>query len=120
MTDPILRTRHSPGMTRRKATRDTSETGCESVSSVREVLRFLPLQRHLHAVCQRGASTKMRPTRKLALNFEMRRNSRKVHAISVLPMFNFQDSTTMDSGRCLCYSAQVLHPCRVGKNNREP
>lgn len=51
----ILRLRHSPGVTRRRATQDASETGCASDSTVCVESRFLPLRRELHAMCQRGA-----------------------------------------------------------------
>ncbi len=91
---PILQLRHSPGMTRRKATRATTETGCESESSVREVSCFVPLHRLLHAVCQHGAWRKISSPRSLPLTFEMPRNSCKAHAISVLPIIDFRDSWT--------------------------
>jgi len=55
VTVPILRVRHSPGMTRREAARDASNARCESKSSVRGVSCLYPLRRELHAVCQCGA-----------------------------------------------------------------
>ena len=88
----ILRVRHSPGMTRREATRDASETECKAECSVRELSCSLPLQRQVHAVCQRGASGKMRSLRRLLLRFETQRNSCKAHAITVLLIFNSEDS----------------------------
>jgi len=51
----ILRLRHSPGVTRRRTAQDANETGCTSDSRVCVESRFLPLQRGLHAMCQRGA-----------------------------------------------------------------
>jgi hypothetical protein len=94
VTELILPVRHSPGTTRREATRDTSETGYMPDSSVREVSCFVPLQRHLHAVCQRGALRKMRSEGRLLLRFETRWNSSKARAFSVLLRFDLRDSRT--------------------------
>jgi hypothetical protein len=108
-TVPILRLRHSPGATRREATRDSRKTGCESESSVREVSCFVPLRQHLHAVCQHGASRKMRSLGRSLLRFEPRRNSSKAHAISVLPRFDCRDSAT---GEPICAAFVVPRSCR--------
>ena len=92
MAGLILRVRHSPGMKRREAARGASETRCEADSSVRELSCSLPLQRQVHAVCQRGASSKMRALPRFLLRFETGRNSGKAHTISVLLLFDFRDS----------------------------
>lgn len=94
MAGRILPGRHSPGMTQREATRDTSETRCERDSSVREVSCFVPLQRHLHAVCQHGASRKLNSSRIFFLAFGVRENLRKARAISVLALFDLLDAKT--------------------------
>jgi hypothetical protein len=92
VTELILPVRHSPGMMRREATRDTSETGCRPNDSVREVSCLVPLQRHLHAMCQRGASRKLRSEGRLLVRFETHRNSYKARAFSALLMADLCDA----------------------------
>jgi CDGSH-type Zn-finger protein len=104
-----LPVRHSPGMTRREATRDASETGFEIECSVRELSCSLPLQGQLHALCQCGASGKMRSLRRLLLRFETQRNSCKAHAITVLLIFNSGDSKSRGE-----IFAPVVYLCRCG------
>jgi hypothetical protein len=84
VADPNLPVRHSPGMMRREAARDASETGREMECSVRELSCSFPLQRQLHALCQRGSSGGMCSLRRLLLSFDTERNSRKARAITVL------------------------------------
>ena len=109
MAGLILRVRHSPGMTRREATRDASETGCEAVCCVRDLSCSLPLQRQLHALCQHGASGKMCSLRRLSLTSETERNSRKAHAITVLLIFNSGGSKSRGE-----IFAPVVYLCRCG------
>lgn len=55
--------------------------------SVREDSCSFPLQLQLHALCQRGASGKVRSLRRSLLTTETERNSRKARAITVLLIF---------------------------------
>jgi len=104
-----LPVRHSPGMTRREATRDASETGRESECSARELSCSFPLQRQLHALCQRGASGGMSSLRGLSLRFETRRYSRKARPITVWLIFRSGDS--MSRGEIF---AAVVNPSGYG------
>ncbi len=115
----ILRVRHSPGTTRREATRDASETGCESECGVREVSCLVPLQRPLHALCQCGASEKNALARKAAAQVGAQRNSRKARAISVLLIFDFWISRMRWESERPSISALTATSCQVGKSNRE-
>ena len=86
-----LPARHSPGLRRREATRDSTETRRESNCGVREVSCFFPLQRGLHALCQCGASGETRALGKFLIGSKARRNSTKAYALSTLPPFASRD-----------------------------
>jgi hypothetical protein len=97
-----LRARHSPGLRRREATRDSTETRRESNCGVREVSCFFPLQRKLHALCQCGASGETRALGGFLFRFKARRNSGKAYALSALPLFASQIQEADGTSACPC------------------
>ena len=107
-----LRARHSPGLTRREATRDSTETSHESNCGVREVSCFFPLQGELHALCQCGASGETRDLGGFLVRSKARRNSGKAYALSALPLFasQIQEADGTSAYRCECRNEMDLVP----------
>lgn len=77
--------------------------------SVREPSCSFPLQRQLHALCQRGASGGMCSLRRLLLRLGTRRNSRKARAITVLLIFLSGDFKSREE-----IFAAVINPSGYG------
>ena len=69
MTGLNRQVRHSPGSMRRESSQAANETTCESDSGIRDISCFFPLQRRLHAMCQRGAFAEPRSLRILRMTF---------------------------------------------------
>ena len=121
----ILPVRHSPGMTRREATRDTSETGCSGPKWQRPrsfVLRSIAaaiLSRNVPARCIEENCAPFGS--RLSLRFETPRNSCKARAFSVLLMVDRCGCKGPDdgiAGQQILFRADT-DSCQVGKNNRE-
>ena len=84
MTGLNQQVRHSPGSTLRERSQAASETTFESESGVRDISCFSPLQRGLHAMCQRGAFAELRCSLRVRTTFVNVAAGRKRRGISML------------------------------------